>query len=113
LEFLEYGLIIVRRQKELASGKRRKAMNIIELREIELAQNGPSYSGLVSSKGIDWIARNHDDLKQLRAHAKCPLSKLSDTDYNNFVKELVFAQESLAHVNYKPLMNTLINHRNF
>jgi hypothetical protein len=79
-------------------------MKIVAIDKSRLAKTIEEYHRLLASEA-DWIARNADDVRQLRN--KPPFSTVPDRDFEAFVAGLVFGRGGIVGANYRPLMYSL------
>ncbi|MEU3991757.1 hypothetical protein AB0F24_25930 [Streptomyces platensis] len=82
-------------------------MKIEKIDYSRLATTGKELRDIAASDA-DWIVRNSDDLRQLRAAGDNALAKLPATDFEAFIGSLQFANGGVAGGCYKPLMSTLL-----
>ena len=72
----------------------------------KLAKTDQEYRALAAGNA-DWIARTADDVRQLRQSGDCPLAKLPERDFQEFLASLEFKGGGVADGYYKPLMSSL------
>ncbi|MEV4438612.1 hypothetical protein AB0K09_06235 [Streptomyces sp. NPDC049577] len=81
-------------------------MKIEKIDYSRLAKTGKELRDLAASEA-DWIVRNLDDLRQLRAAGNNAVARLAATDFEAFAGSLRFAHGGVAGGCYRPLMSTL------
>jgi hypothetical protein len=83
-------------------------MRIVSIPKDKLASDGSSYLALLASNA-DWIARNQEDVEQLRKFKGSALNKLDDKSYLAFRDSVEFKHNGLAHASYAPLRSLTIS----
>lgn len=81
-------------------------MNIANINKSKLANDEDEFKSLVASDA-DWILRSPEDVMLLRKHEGSPLSKLPQTDFDEFLASLTFSQGGVSGGSYRPLMASL------
>ncbi|SSV52240.1 hypothetical protein [Acinetobacter nosocomialis] len=81
-------------------------MNIQKINSSLLANTNEEYLALLASDA-DWFIRSIEDINNLKVAKIEPFTKLSEVNFEKFVKSLTFSQGGLGHANYQPLMEEL------